>query len=269
MRTISSKPGSKGRVVFAMAWLRAAWIIGLIPNLASAQSHTGLALPSDSLLQVVKVCEQMQSLAAVSFPCLKVVRADASHGGFAIVPSPGEADILLVPLKKLLGIESPELLTEGSANWWQLAWDVRDLLIERSPRQISRDDIGLAVNSREARSQDQLHIHIACIDPGMRSKIAPFERAITRTWSSFPIRLASRSWWAMRLEEDDLRSNPFRLLKELRSAAGGSMGDWGVAVLAWTFADGSDGFLVFAMRGSAVGGQKTSGAALLDARCDR
>ena len=242
--------------------------VGLASALSTpAQSFTDSGLPSGSLFQVVKICEQMAQLAESPFPCLRVTLGDYSNAGFAVVPSPGVADILLVPLKMLPGIESPELLTDGSPNWWQVAWNARDLLIERSPRQISRDDVGLAVNSREARSQDQLHIHIACIDLGIRSKIAPFERAITRSWSSFPIRLASQSWWAMRLEEDELKSNPFRLLKELRSIAGGSAGDWGVAVLAWTFANGSDGFLLFATHDRAADRQKASGAALLDTRC--
>ena len=125
---------------------------------------------------------------------------------------------------------------------------------------MSRDDIGLAVNSREARSQDQLHIHIACIDPGIHIKIAAFERAITRTWSLFPIRLASRGWWAMRLEEDDLESNPFHLLRQLKSTAGGSMEDWGMALLAWAFADGSEGFLLFATRDDAIRAHVASAA---------
>ncbi len=242
--------------------------LGLASTLsAQAQSSTDLALPSGSLLQVVNICEQMERLAKSPFPCLRVTLGDELHAGFAVVPSPGEADVLLVPLKKIPGIESPELLTDGSPNWWQLAWNVRDLLIERSPQQISRDDIALAINSREARSQDQLHIHVACIDPGMRRKIAPFERAITRSWSLFPIQLASRSWWAMRLDEDELKPNPFRSLKELRSVAGGSMGDWGVTVLAWTFADGSAGFLLFATRDRPTDREEASGAALLDTRC--
>jgi CDP-diacylglycerol pyrophosphatase len=244
------------------------WALGVISVATTAAPKLADSpLPPGSLFQVVQICEQMEILAKNPFPCLKVTLDNHPNPGFAVVPSPGEADILLVPLKKLSGIESPELLDEGSPNWWKLAWNVRFLLVERIQRRLSRSDIGMAINSREARSQDQLHIHVACVGPSIRDKIAPLERAITRTWSVFPIRLTARSWWAMRVEEEDLETNPFRLLADLISISSGTMGDWGIAVLAWTFADGSDGFFVFATRDDAVERESGSGAALLDTEC--
>jgi len=45
------------------------------------------------------------------------------------------------------------------------------------------------------------------------------------------------------------------------------MADWGIAVLAWEFADGSDGFLIFATRHNQALEEKGSGLALLDTGC--
>ena len=235
-----------------------------ISNAHAASEQTTL---SGSLFQIVQVCKQTQLLLNNPFPCLEVHSGNGLEPDFAVVPNPEAESVLLVPMRKISGIESPELLSSDSPNWWKLAWDARSFLIERTQGRISRNDIALAINSRNARSQDQLHIHVACIDSGIRAKLAPFERAVTSTWSRFPIRLASESWLAMRVEEDDLESNPFRLLGSLDSASRGLMGDWGIAVLAWNFADGADGFLIFATRHNEALAESGSGVALLDQNC--
>ena len=71
----------------------------------------------------------------------------------------------------------------------------------------------------------------------------------------------------MRLVEEDLESNPFPLLGDIDPALRGPMADWGMAVLAWTFADGKDGFLVFATRTNEEINQSGSGAILVDPTC--
>ena len=251
--------------VSAMESLRLACLALAFINSAHAASDQNL--PSGSLFQIVQVCKQAQLLLSNPFPCLEVDSGNGLEPGFAVVPNPQAASVLLVPIRKISGIENPGLLSSDSPNWWKLAWRARSFLIERTRGRISRNDIALAINSREARSQDQLHIHVACIDPGIRDKLAPFERAVTSTWSAFPIRLASESWLAMRVEEDDLDSNPFRLLAALDSTSRGLMGDWGIAVLAWNFADGSDGFLIFATRHNKALAESGSGVALLDPKC--
>jgi CDP-diacylglycerol pyrophosphatase len=215
----------------------------------------------------VQVCRQTELLTHNPFPCLKVDLGQGLDPGFAVVPTPGAAAVLLVPTKKIAGIDSPELLQEDAPNWWKYAWDARVFLIERMQGRVSRNDIALAINSREARSQDQLHIHVACVDRKIFEKIKPFERAITGTWSVFPLRLAGENWFAMRVEEESLESNPFALLAQRDSTSRGFIGDWGIATLAWQFADGSDGFLIFATRENKLFAESGSGSALLDPQC--
>jgi CDP-diacylglycerol pyrophosphatase len=233
----------------------------------SAHAASEPKLLSDSLFHVVQVCKQTELLTHNPFPCLHVELGNGSEPGFAVVPTPGAASVLMVPIRKLSGIESPELLSSDHPNWWEVAWAARDFLIERTQGRVSRNDIALAVNSREARSQDQLHIHVACVNSNRFKEIRPFERSITSTWSTFPIRLASENWLAMRVEEEDLESNPFVLLAKLDAASRGLMGEWGIAVIAWEFADGSEGFLIFATRRNEALAEQGSGVALLDPGC--
>ncbi len=224
-------------------------------------------LPSNSLYDVVQLCKQTQLTVGNPFPCLKVQLADGSEPGFAVVPIPWTAAVLLVPTRRISGIESPELLSQASPNWWTFSWRAREFLVERKQGLVARNDIALAVNSREARTQNQLHIHVACIDEHIAMRLRPFERAITHTWSTFPLRLGNERWLAMRVEEEDFDKNPFTLLAALDLASRGPMGDWGIAVLAWRFTDGSDGFLIFATRYSRALAGGGAGVALLDPNC--
>ena len=61
---------------------------------------------------------------------------------------------------RITGIESPELEEPGAPNYFDAAWKSREALALYLGRPVSRTAVGLALNSRRARSQDQLHIHI-------------------------------------------------------------------------------------------------------------
>jgi len=226
-----------------------------------------VAAPPNALFQVVQACKEALLLFGNPFPCLKVHLGEDPDPSFAVVPNPGTRSVLLVPIKRITGIESPELLRTDSPNWWRYAWMARNFITQGTSRPIRRDDIALAINSREARSQDQLHIHVACVAPKILSRIRPFERAITHSWSPFPISLGSESWWAIRIEEKDLETNLFPLLHRLAASSKGLMQDWGMAAIAWTFAKGSDGFLVFATRHTDAFPDSGSGTSLVDPMC--
>src|SRR3984893_12466159 len=62
------------------------------------------------------------------------------------------------------------LLRENAPNYWEAAWDARRYVEEGARRQLPRDKIGMAINSAASRSQEPLHIHVACIPP----KVAGF-----------------------------------------------------------------------------------------------
>lgn len=223
---------------------------------------------ASTLFQVVQLCEKVDRISQIPFPCLEVTSGDGPSGGFAVVPYLDAAAVLLVPTQRLSGIDSPDLLSAEQPNWWQYAWDARRFLIERRSADIPRDRVALAINSKQARMQDQLHIHVACVNSSFKAEIQRFEAAVTSHWSRFPLSLASQRWWSMRVHGSDLEANPFVLLSRLAKVSRSTMGDWGIATLAWNFTDGTDGFLIFATRRDKTSFHGGSASALLDPRCE-
>jgi CDP-diacylglycerol pyrophosphatase len=67
---------------------------------------------------------------------------------------------LLIPSQKVTGIEDKRIFLPPFLNLWANAWDQS----ERYPGWGDRR-IGMAINSAHARTQDQLHVHISCINP--------------------------------------------------------------------------------------------------------
>jgi len=66
---------------------------------------------------------------------------------------------LLIPTMTVTGIDDVQVFAAAYVNLWANAWDQS----ERYPGWGGRR-IGMAINSAHARTQDQLHVHISCID---------------------------------------------------------------------------------------------------------
>ena len=141
--------------------------IANLPRSASAANRGGL------WIVVHDVCVPAYQSIGVGFPCAEVNIADGLERGFAVLRAPSSAThVIVVPTARISGIESPALLRENAPNYWEAAWDARRFVEEGARRQLPRDKIGMAINSAASRSQDQLHIHVACIAP----KVAEFLR---------------------------------------------------------------------------------------------
>src|SRR5581483_7670374 len=97
-------------------------------------------------------------------PCAAVDLSAGEERGVAILKDlVGIAQFLPIPTRRLTGIESPELLAPDAPNYWRAAWAARGAMERRLGRPLSREAVGMAINSSLARSQDQLHIHIDCV----------------------------------------------------------------------------------------------------------
>ena len=103
-------------------------------------------------------------------PCDAV---DLRHGvskGYAILKDKvGLAQYLLIPTARITGIESPKVLAPNAANYFSQAWRRRSFFERRLHFRVPREDISLAINSAEGRTQNQLHIHIDCVRPEVRA----------------------------------------------------------------------------------------------------
>jgi CDP-diacylglycerol pyrophosphatase len=99
------------------------------------------------------------------------------HGDAVLKDRCGATRYLLIPLARRTGIESPELLRDEEPDYFADAWVARDHAIAASGRSdVRADELGLAINSRWGRSQDQLHIHIDFIRPEVRDAIGQWQR---------------------------------------------------------------------------------------------
>jgi CDP-diacylglycerol pyrophosphatase len=156
----------------------------------------------------------------------------------------GNTQLLLIPTDRLSGIEAPELLQPDAPNYFQDAWDARPLFDARAGHPVPREDIALAINSLYGRSQQQLHIHIDCVRPGVRDALARNLNRIGRRWAVLDASLNGRDYEAMRLAGDDLGDrNPFKLLAEQPDARA-DMSRETLAVIGVVFSDGRPGFVL-------------------------
>ena len=91
-------------------------------------------------------------------PCALV---DNERGYAILKDKTGSSQFLLIATAKVSGIEDPELLKADSPNYFAEAWEARRFVSAMRMRDLPRDIFSLAVNSKDKRSQDQLHIHMA------------------------------------------------------------------------------------------------------------
>ena len=91
----------------------------------------------------------------VPLPCVSV---DLKRG-FAVM-NPGPKHLLLVPTARVQGVESRQLLDVNAPNYFEYAWESRSYLDKELRVNLTRDEVGLAINSAQGRTQDQLHIHV-------------------------------------------------------------------------------------------------------------
>jgi CDP-diacylglycerol pyrophosphatase len=169
----------------------------------------------------------------------------------------GGAHFLLIPTMTLAGMESPELLAAGRPNYFAAAFKARDELAATVGHSIGRSAVGLAVNPRHARSQDQLHIHIECIRADVAAVLKAASPRITGGWS--PLSLAGSQYQALRIMGEELTADPIELLADKLPAAKSAMGDYTLVVAGMDFKEGP-GFVVLAGTGPA-------GELLLDSTC--
>jgi len=195
-------------------------------------------------------------------PCVRVELGSPprAESGFALLHDrKGGAHFLLIPTRIISGIESADLAAPGAPNYLASAWQAREQLASVVGHAIPRNAIGLAVNPRHARSQNQLHIHIECL---RRDLI----EALARQQAGHP----GEAWWPLRLGAFTLEArairgaeleglNPFALLDERIGEEHGALGEYTLVLAGIESADGP-GFILLT---SAT----LAGELLLDSSC--
>ena len=199
-------------------------------------------------------------------PCSQV---DLRRGFAVLKDIVGRAQVLLIPTRRITGIEDPRLLAPAGPNYWQAAWDARSVFERRLDRPVPRDAIGMAINSARGRTQDQLHIHVDCLRPDVTAALRVQGSRIGARWSELPVALAGRRYRAMRLMGDNLGPrDPFKLLAAGDPLARADMGLQTLVVTGYRSARGKPGFVLLSHRADPATGDRAHGEDLLDHRCE-
>ena len=203
-----------------------------------------------------------------AFPCLSV-EGDVNAGAVAIVPDlRSGTQVLAVPTVRVSGIESSVVFSPDAPRWFEEAWNSRRFVSRNLPHELPREDIALAINSRLSRTQDQLHIHIDCLKPEVQNALTLLQPQLSTDWSTKPIALHGKHYFARLLRELDLRAlNPFRLVADGPGRAEPDFGRMSIALVASKLSDGEDGFILLAgrfSRGQTDGGRSED---ILDHSC--
>ena len=241
--------------------------MGLILATVTTPPHSASAANRGGLWVVVHdICVPAYQSLGVGFPCAEVNIADGLDRGFAVLRAPSSATrVIVVPTTPISGIESPALLRENAPNYWEAAWKARRFVEEGARRQLPRDKIGMAINSAVSRSQDQLHIHVACVAPAVIGFLRRHQAEVHGTWSLLSSALFGHRLAAMKVETDSLaKVDPFKLLARFLPSGKFSMRSRTLAVIGATFGDGKIGFYLLA---NVSGGSPVSAEALLDDKC--
>ena len=131
-------------------------IVSVLPNPVLAQR--GL------LWRIVQGCLINNKLTGLSFPCLAVETAKGLDLGYAVIRVPTEdVHLIVTPTVRTIGVEAHRVRGSDAPNYFQDAWESRAYIADKLSRTPAKSDIGLAINSRPGRSQDQLHIHVGCV----------------------------------------------------------------------------------------------------------
>jgi len=140
-------------------------------------------------------------------PCAMV---DLARGFVVLKDLVGPAQYLLMPTRRLSGIESPELLQPDAPNYWAYAWEQRWRVGAALRRGLRDEQLAVEINSAAARTQLHLHLHIDCLRRDVAASLEAHRNAPLRQW--LPWHFEGHRYWLMRLPADALeRDDPFKL----------------------------------------------------------
>ena len=201
-------------------------------------------------------------------PCAVVSLPDGAAHGFVVMKDrTGVAQHLLLPTAKITGIEDPLILEPDAANYFARAWDERGLTQARLPHPLDRSQLSIAVNSIYGRSQDQLHLHIDCLDPTVAPALKAAAISHDENWTHI-VSLNGHAYRVRWLDETRLKeTNPFKLLAKVQPGARRAMGAWTLALVGATGPDGAPGFYLLADRANPAAGDNGSAEELQDHAC--
>lgn len=233
--------------------------------LAVPSPHAYAANP-DALWHIVHdSCVPASMGANVPQKCIDV----ENDNGFAVLKDiNGPEQYLLIPVARISGIESPDLLTPASPNYWRSAWQARRFVEAKMGRELPRDVLSLAINSTSGRTQNQLHIHIDCLSADVVNVLREQGPKIGTSWTALPVLLRGHAYRIRRIDDADLsNSDPFKLIAPDVAARGEVMADQTLLVTGTVAPDGKPAFFLLSDHAQPGRGDLGSSEELQDHAC--
>jgi CDP-diacylglycerol pyrophosphatase len=203
----------------------------------------------EALWGVVQMCRINYEITGAAFPCLEANVEDGARHGYVILRPPvGDPDLILSPTRKISGVEESGLAAEDAPNYFDMAWSARSILAHGGGEPPGREDVGLAVNSELARTQDQLHIHIGCLSNDVKQAIAALTPELSSSrWRRLSLPNKGVLFWARTIGQDSLAGvNPFRIVAENLPSARENRGAVNIVVAGARSVAGRDDFVLLA-----------------------
>jgi CDP-diacylglycerol pyrophosphatase len=250
----------------AMHWIGAACASAVVFWLCSIAAH---AANPNALWQIVHgQCVPDEQQHGDPKPCAAVDLANGAARGFAILKDlKGATQFLLIPTRRVGGIESPSLLSPHAVNYFADAWAARTFTEKAAGRTMPRDTLSLAINSEFGRTQNQLHIHIDCIRRDVRDILRSESAHIGGRWTLLTRPLAGHHYRALRVMGPALDGHdPFVLLALGIPGARAAMGRYTLVVAGMRFG-GRPGFIILEDHANLARGDRGSGEELQDHAC--
>jgi CDP-diacylglycerol pyrophosphatase len=250
--------------------MKTVWIVSVVSVLTVSAAFAAYAMELHrmALWQVVRACVADYKLTGAPFPCLEVNLAGGEELGSVVLRPPLLNDTVLSPTRRIIGIEDPFLKSPEAPNYFDAAWRARAFLRDAGGQVPERDAIALFVNSAIVRTQDQLHIHVGCLNPYARRTLAAAAPKVPMgEWAQIGPVVPHTVFWAYRIPGTDLANvNPFRLAAEELGGKTGGPGDLTVVVVG-VRVDSDDEFLILASYAKAPHAWWPVGAADVLASC--
>jgi CDP-diacylglycerol pyrophosphatase len=233
-------------------------LLALIVSCSGARA----AIHREALWLVLRSCVVAQNTAGIPFPCLAVTLASSSGPGYAVLRAFfNTTRVLVVPLEKVSGIESPILQRPDARAYWWAALESRRFVADALGGRIPLSEVALAVNSSVSRSQDQLHIHLDCLKPSVRLALRHHASAFSARWALLRFPLEGAHYYGLKVEASQAEGfNPFAALASVPGARG-DLRATSLAVVSAPVNDPSGGYYILAYRG------RRSPEKLLDPTC--
>lgn len=176
-------------------------------NCCCQSSRTdGLQLPdTNALWRIVQTAE----CSPESRSCFE---RNNAKGYVVIKDRDGVNQLLLLPTAQIAGIDDPNLSSVDTVNLFAMAWESRKW--SHALAALPPDRLSLALNSYVSRTQDQLHIHIDCVDKDVHKSLEGLWTAISYQWQPIPRELKGHKYYARRIDNLNAES-PLALLRSI------------------------------------------------------